>query len=113
METYWVFHLAASWPGVISPALGPPLIAGPVVSTASSSHPETIRSTLRGSQPPENAAQQSSIRAAAVQMVFASRSSQDFITPEQVSKVEAWCGRGVLEALRAADIPQSVRDSEL
>ena len=32
-------------------------------------------------------------------MVFASRTSQDFITPEMVAEIEAWSGRAVLEAL--------------
>ena len=78
METYWIFHLAASWRGLLSPS--------------------PTKDTLR----------RSSIRAAALQMVFASRSSQDFITPEHVNKLEAWCGQAVLEALCATDIPQDV-----
>jgi len=75
METYWIFHLAASWRGLLSP-------------------------------PTKDTLPRSSIRAAALQMVFASRSSQDFITPEHVNKLEAWCGQAVLEALCATDIPQ-------
>ncbi|KAI9567843.1 nucleoside phosphorylase domain-containing protein [Boletus coccyginus] len=79
METYWVFHLAASWRGLPSP-----LPAHPVKDTLG----------------------RPSIRAAAVQMVFASRSSQEFITPEHVTKLEAWGGQAVLEALCAMDISQ-------
>ncbi|EIN14751.1 purine and uridine phosphorylase [Punctularia strigosozonata HHB-11173 SS5] len=44
------------------------------------------------------------IRAAAAQMVFAQRLSQDFITPEKVAELEAWAGKGVLDALVAFEI---------
>lgn len=57
----------------------------------------------------EVSSSRSVIRAAAAQMVFASRSSQDFISPEQVNEVEKWSGRGVLEALSKFDIPPEVR----
>lgn len=83
METYWVFHLAASWRGLLSPFKLP-------------AHP--AMDTLGGPL----------IRAAAVQMVFAARSSQEFITPEHVTKLEAWSGQAVLEALCATDISQDV-----
>ncbi|KAH0826337.1 purine and uridine phosphorylase [Lanmaoa asiatica] len=108
METYWVFHLAASWRGLSSSssALNPPLAVGPVFPVAISSHLETTRTAMHESQPVKDILQQPSIRAAAVQMVFASRSSREFITPEHVSKLEAWCGRAVLETLSAANIPQ-------
>lgn len=86
METYWVFHLAASWRGLPSP-----LPAQPVKDTLG----------------------RPSIRAAAVQMVFASRSSQEFITPEHVTKLEAWGGQAVLEALCAMDISEDVCVNEL
>ncbi|GBE78784.1 hypothetical protein SCP_0116770 [Sparassis crispa] len=39
-------------------------------------------------------------------MVFASRTSQGFITPQQVGDVEAWAGRAVLEALTGFVIDQ-------
>ncbi|KAG6369257.1 purine and uridine phosphorylase, partial [Boletus reticuloceps] len=109
METYWIFHLAASWRGLPSaePALNPPqLSAGPVFSSAApseSSHADPSRPPPR---PAKDTVQQPTIRAAAVQMVFASRSSQEFITPEHVSLLEAWCGQAVLDALLAMDIPQ-------
>jgi hypothetical protein len=84
METYWIFHLAASWRGLSSPS------------------------------PAKDTLPRSSIRAAAVQMVFASRSSsQEFITPEHVNKLEAWCGQAVLEALCATEIPQDVCANDL
>lgn len=112
METYWVFHLAASWGGQSdpSPALNSPLAITNAnkLPASTSSHLDTVRTSLDRSQPVHNS-KRPSIRAAAVQMVFASRSSQDFIIPEHVSKLEAWCGQAVLEALRAIDIPQDVR----
>lgn len=53
----------------------------------------------------------SRIKAAAAQMVFASRLSQDFITPEQVTELENWCARGVLEALAGFKIGSEVQTS--
>ena len=41
-------------------------------------------------------------------MVFASRSSQDFITPEAVAELERWSGMAILEALRNFEIHESV-----
>lgn len=115
METYWVFHLASSWRGLSSPspALNPPLAAGPVLSVTTFPHPETAPTALHGSQHTMDLIQQPSLRAAAVQMVFAARSSREFITPEHVSKLEAWCGQATLEALCAMDIPHDVCVTEL
>jgi len=108
METYWIFHLAASWRGLPSakPALNPPLSASPVFSSVAPSESSHADSSRPAPRPAKDTVRQSTIRAAAVQMVFASRSSQEFITPEHVSLLEAWCGQAVLDALVAMDIPQ-------
>jgi uridine phosphorylase len=50
----------------------------------------------------------SSIRAAAAQMVFAARLSKEFITPEQVTELEAWTGKGVLDALAKVEVRGAV-----
>lgn len=50
--------------------------------------------------------QQGTIRMGAVQMVFANRSSQAFITPEQVEILELWCGKAVCEALVSIQIKE-------
>lgn len=47
---------------------------------------------------------QGTMRMGAVQMVFANRSSQAFITPEQVEILELWCGKAVCEALVSIQI---------
>jgi len=103
METFHIFHLAASWHGrITSSELPPPLTTSPVL-------PEMSQSPSTQPPPPdirsfEDPTQKPKIRAAAAQMVFASRSSQDFITPEHVIQLEHWTGQGVLEALRGFDI---------
>ncbi|KAJ8583905.1 purine and uridine phosphorylase [Rhizopogon salebrosus TDB-379] len=107
METFWIFHLAASWRGVkqSSAAIDPPLAASPVVpafSGTSSGTSEQIEGPHSGLD--EDISPGPVIRAAAAQMVFASRSSQDFVSPEQVNQLENWSGRGVLEALRKFNI---------
>ncbi|PWN89797.1 purine and uridine phosphorylase [Acaromyces ingoldii] len=44
------------------------------------------------------------IRTGAAQMVFANRTTQQFITPHEVDVLERWAGRAVCEALVAIDI---------
>ncbi|TFK70867.1 purine and uridine phosphorylase [Pluteus cervinus] len=51
--------------------------------------------------------QNSVIRAAAAQMIFASRLSQDFITPADVKELEDWTGQAVLKALTQFPIPKN------
>lgn len=101
-----MFHLAACWhnPKAPSSSPAPPLATGSVL-------PNISRASNPTQQPPTLAlaAPDSIIRAAAAQMVFASRTSQDFITPQEVADLEAWTGRGVLEALSSFEIPSSVR----
>ncbi|KAG9311237.1 hypothetical protein JVU11DRAFT_8314 [Chiua virens] len=106
METYWIFHLAASWRSGLtpSPALNPRFAAGSLFPIATSLDPESALTA----PPVMDTIPRPSIRAAAVQMVFASRSSREFITPELVTTLEAWCGQAVLEALCAMDIPLDV-----
>lgn len=110
METYWIFHLAASWRGPPSPepTPNPPLAADSILPTETCTRADTARTAPHVSQRVEGTAR-SSMRAASVQMVFASRMSQDFITPEHVSTIEAWCGQAVLEAVRGMDILPDVR----
>ncbi|KAG1730140.1 purine and uridine phosphorylase [Suillus paluster] len=99
METFWIFHLAVSWGGVkqSSLAVNPPSSSGK--SREASEKVEGLHSGLD-----EDIPSRPVIRAAAAQMVFASRSSQAFISPEQVNELEKWSGRGVLEALSKFDI---------
>ena len=83
METFHLYHLAACWGGrsVISKALPTPLTTGPVNPTISQIHPIN---------PAPQVSPNSVIWAAAAHMVFASRKSQDFITPKQVEELENW-----------------------
>lgn len=102
METFWIFHLAASWRGVkqSSSAVSPPSATVPVVPAFSgipSGTSENVEVLLPSLV--ESTSSRPVIRAAAAQMVFASRSSQAFISPDQVNELEKWSGRGVLEAL--------------
>ncbi|KAJ7929579.1 nucleoside phosphorylase domain-containing protein [Mycena leptocephala] len=95
METFWLYHLAACWngrKGISDGAHAPPLATGPVQPTTS--QPSTAKVILNAL-----AGHNTVIRAAAAQMVFASRTSQDFITPEEVAVLEEWTAKGVLDAL--------------
>ncbi|KAH9911571.1 purine and uridine phosphorylase [Epithele typhae] len=107
METFHILHLAKCWvpdpePAPVSapapphhaataPSIPPP--APPATQTAvpSPSSPVVIAGGSEEKRP--------RIRAASAQMVFASRTSRDFITPEDVAAREAWTGRAMLEAL--------------
>ncbi|KAF8641390.1 hypothetical protein AX16_010009 [Volvariella volvacea WC 439] len=91
METFHLFHLAACWSNVpvTHSATPPPLSAAPV-------KPTTISEPQAATAPATSvtaAANSSVIRAAAVQMIFANRTSRDFITPEQVAELEHWTGK--------------------
>ncbi|OSX68167.1 hypothetical protein POSPLADRAFT_1043294 [Postia placenta MAD-698-R-SB12] len=113
METFHILHLAASWPGQarVEQTIKPPISTLPVTPVISSPPQPSSQG-----QPPSVSESNShgdlmtprpSIRAAAAQMVFASRTSQEFITPEQVVEIEAWSGRAVLEALTSLDLDQN------
>lgn len=68
-----------------TPTTTAPLATGPVtpvVSQPTSTQSETAQPALG-----------TVIKAAAVQMVFASRNSRDFITPAEVSDLEQWTGK--------------------
>jgi uridine phosphorylase len=41
-------------------------------------------------------------------MVFAARESKDFITPDEVERVQVWAGKAVLEALVGYEISAEV-----
>ncbi|TDL22442.1 purine and uridine phosphorylase [Rickenella mellea] len=110
METFHLFHLASVWrtrtssPSSPSPALSPSmppttLPVTPTLSQNSSRHTPPLLTDAN------QAPRSGRIRAAAVQMIFASRTSQDFITPEHVAELEAWSGRSVLETLCNFPIP--------
>ncbi|KIK00823.1 hypothetical protein K443DRAFT_99749 [Laccaria amethystina LaAM-08-1] len=109
METFHLYHLARCWGGWTTPSTTQttPLTTGPVRPVLSL--PSTPISTV---PPVLLASPNSVIRAAAAQMVFASRTSQDFITPEEVRELENWTGQGVLDALANLDIPPERLHSE-
>lgn len=89
METHHLYHLAACWGNHLGKdkSVPPPspLATGPVVPTAS--HPTAPPTPVALASP------DSLIRVAAAQMVFASRTSQDFIAPERVTETEQWTGQ--------------------
>jgi uridine phosphorylase len=90
METFHLFHLAACWTGRShdTGAANPPMATSSVSPSVAQANPAAV--------PQADALLQlksTTIRAAGVHMVFASRKSRDFITPEQVNEVEAWAGQ--------------------
>ncbi|KAF8502457.1 purine and uridine phosphorylase [Gautieria morchelliformis] len=109
METFHIFHLAASWsrnssscPEAPSPveaagSLVPPVHHLPVAPSVTAAHRKSTHTEHRH-------ATDSQIRAASVQMIFAARLSQDFITPDHVGEMESWTGKAVLQALTKFDI---------
>lgn len=95
METFHLFHLAACWTGRShdTGAANPPMATSPVSPTVAQAKPAV---------PQADALLQlksTTIRAAGAHMVFASRKSRDFITPEQVNEVEAWAGQASVSVL--------------
>ncbi|KAI0757711.1 purine and uridine phosphorylase [Daedaleopsis nitida] len=111
METFHILHLASCW-GVgaeSSSADAPPVPHAAAAASIAPTHapstqtavPDVAASSVSG----EPLQPRPRIRAAAAQMVFASRTSQEFITPQQVTAIEAWTGRAVLDALVGLAVP--------
>jgi uridine phosphorylase len=103
METFHLYHLAHCWTNRSHspPQLpAPPLTTGPVQPMLS----EIAGPSDAKSQAVEHPSS-SAIRAGAVQLIFAARTTDDFIRPEAVTALETWTGKAVLEALLAIDIP--------
>ncbi|KAI0353249.1 purine and uridine phosphorylase [Trametes cingulata] len=110
METFHILHLASCWHFEAHGASkeAPPLTRDATAPSIYPAHPPSTQSDIpdvatsavghKPLRPPPR------IRAAAAQMVFASRTSQDFITPQEVASIEAWTGRAVLEALVGFEI---------
>ena len=120
METFHLLHLASCWPrkskpqgpgstGTAAPPSCEPAeahVVESVVAPATHSVPQspsiphiTAADVVTGPR----------IRAAAVQMIFADRTSQEFITPEQVRALENDAAIGLLEAIIGYEIPDEVR----
>ncbi|KAH9846174.1 purine and uridine phosphorylase [Lenzites betulinus] len=109
METFHILHLASCWRAQPNPAPQSPAPPLDRVATApsiySGAHPPSTQAAIPDvTAAAAGLAPLPRIRAAAAQMVFASRTSQDFITPEGVASIEAWAGRAVLEALVGLEI---------
>lgn len=87
METFYLYHLAACWTArTTSTSSAPPPTTNPVVPVLI----EGSRSSTQQVKPV--VIRPSFIKAAAAQMVFASRTTQDFITPQDVKELERWTG---------------------
>lgn len=104
METFHILHLAASWSNYHGSTShnDAPVNEHQVQNTPVFHGPTNIASNNQN-QPsvpvPSIPITQSRIRAASVQMVFASRTSQDFIAPDMVVQIQDWTGKAALEAL--------------
>ena len=116
METFHILHLASCWRPAAhaSTTDAPPLSRDATAPSIYPAHPPStqadipdVTATSAGDHQPLKPPPR--IRAAAAQMVFASRTSQDFITPQEVASIEAWTGRAVLEALVGLVIQPDVR----
>ncbi|TRM58490.1 nucleoside phosphorylase domain-containing protein [Schizophyllum amplum] len=99
METFHLYHLAHSW-GLKRTLPVKPSIADAAGSTKSNDA-NLAESGARVAEP------DTVIRVAAAQIVFASRSSRAFVSPERVGQVERWAGMGVLNALAGVEIERA------
>ena len=112
METFHLFHLARVWRPRTELPQGqavPPtnLPTKPTINPGPSAQEEAIpAASIETTRSPR-------IRAAAVQMIFADRKTQDFISPDRVTKLERWSGEAVLKALTEFYISREVSFSRL
>ena len=115
METFHMLHLAASWPtDTHSMQIAVPPLSdrptSPAISEAGLSSPQHPPADVHlAARDGKTLVPRPRIRAASAQIIFAARNSRDFITPQQVELIEAWCGRAVLEALKTFEIKPEVR----
>ncbi|KAK1232767.1 hypothetical protein PQX77_004092 [Marasmius sp. AFHP31] len=100
METHHLYHLAACWGARDAKRkTAAPLTTSPVIPEDWKDSPSgQSGGTFKDPNVPL-AASDTVIKVAAAQMVFAARSSRDFISPDEVKKLEHWTGQGVLDAL--------------
>ena len=106
METFHLYHLAKNYVPLRPRPSGdvePPVATGPVSPIV-----ESATGSTQSKVPDDTAVSAPRIRAAAAQMIFASRLSKAFITPDEVVELERWSGRGILEALIGIDLPENV-----
>ncbi|KAG9095989.1 hypothetical protein FS749_009318 [Ceratobasidium sp. UAMH 11750] len=83
METFHLYHLAKVYPPIPAP------------DPSTRPHDKQAEITTHSS----NNLRPGGIRASGIQMVFASRMTQEFITPGHVQELERWVGRACLEAI--------------
>jgi uridine phosphorylase len=110
METFHLYHLAKNYvPRPAQPLGGvdPPVATGPVSPTVES----TTGGSTQSQVPEKTAVPPPRIRAAAAQMIFASRLSKAFIAPDEVVGLERWSSRGILEALIQINVSANVGGS--
>ncbi|EJC98348.1 purine and uridine phosphorylase [Fomitiporia mediterranea MF3/22] len=111
METFHLLHLASVWRPRQHKATTNGLTVPPtkLPVTPSLSPPSSTNSSSSPTSPQVNATPTPTptarIRAAAVQMIFANRRTQDFISPTRVQELEEWSGQAVLGALTGFGIP--------
>ena len=107
MEVFHLLHLAAIWrPQALA------IAAQPAQLTTTSISPETPSPPATDPQSDASRSQGSSqpmIRAAAALLVFANRTTQEYIAPQLVLELEKWSGRAILETLCAVVITEEVR----
>ncbi|KAF9451454.1 purine and uridine phosphorylase [Macrolepiota fuliginosa MF-IS2] len=109
MESFHLYHLAACWTGrTTAQSEGAPPLTTTAVQPVMVGPTSATQHSYANSLVSEN----SIIRAAAVQMIFASRLSQDFIMPDQVAQLENWTGEAVLKALTGLGINHERLDDE-
>ena len=120
METFHIFHLAASWPVTshtpqpIVPPLSnlavPPAISGDHAPSTQRAPPADVYTAAKDGT---TLNPRPRIRAAAAQIIFAARNSREFIKPEDVVRIEEWCGKSVLEALVGFEIAPEVSEATI
>lgn len=110
METFHLYHLAKNYVPLPARPLGdidPPVATGPVSPAVES----TTGGSTQSQVPEKTTVPPPRIRAAAAQMIFASRLSKAFIAPDEVIELERWSGRGILEALIGINVSANVGGS--
>ena len=109
METFHLLYLARLWSDSTTSATSHPTDLSSIPPSHRPADVSGVDTAVRPmADPHPTPGPKSRIRAAAVHMIFASRISQVFITPEEVDVLEEWCGLAVLKALVTFPVSVSV-----
>lgn len=113
MESHHLYHLASIYPSrpPTAPPQAPPPVSTPAILTREAgaysiigAHPAAPLSVLPTELSESPSRITGGIYASSAHIIYAQRTSNDIISPEDAESRERWAGKACLEALKAFDV---------